>query len=120
VIVGPPAGATIRIGAGAAPQELLRLFEDAFSSGRGLVFQYVDKDGVHTRRTIEPHGLLVQSPVWYILARDVDNGLPRTFRMDRISRPRIVESIHFQPELDIIRVQVPTGTDWRPLAVPRS
>jgi predicted DNA-binding transcriptional regulator YafY len=95
VIVGPPASSTTRGGAGAAPPELLRVFEDAFSNGHGLAFQYMDRAGAETRRTIEPHGLLVQPPVWYILSRDVDKGAPRTFRMDRISRPRIVHSMAF-------------------------
>lgn len=115
VIVGPPASATIRGGAGAPPPELLRIFEDAFSSGHGLAFQYVDRGGAATRRTIEPHGLLVQPPVWYILSRDVEKGETRTFRMDRISRPRVVPSVAFQPDLDVVRAQVPQGSEWRPL-----
>ena len=115
VIVGPPAGFTIRGGVGASPPELLRIFERAFSGGHGLAFQYVDRRGVETRRMIEPHGLLVQPPVWYILSRDVDKREPRTFRMDRISRPRIVQSIAFQPDADVVRAQVPQGKEWRPL-----
>ena len=115
VIVGPDASFTIRGGAGAPPPELLRIFEDAFSRGHGLAFQYVDRSGAETRRTIEPHGLLVQPPVWYILSRDVEKGEPRTFRMDRISHPRIVPTIVFQPDVDVLRAQVPQGREWRPL-----
>jgi predicted DNA-binding transcriptional regulator YafY len=115
VIVGPDASSTIRGGAGAPPPELLRIFEDAFSRGRGLAFQYVDRAGAETRRTIEPHGLLVQPPVWYILSRDVEKGEARTFRMDRISHPRIVPTMAFQPDVEIVRAQVPQGSDWRPL-----
>ena len=115
VIVGPDASSTIRGGAGAPPPELLRIFEDAFSRGYGLAFQYVDRAGAETRRTIEPHGLLVQRPVWYILSRDVEKGEPRTFRMDRISHPRIVQTIAFQADVDVVRAQVPDGGVWRPL-----
>jgi predicted DNA-binding transcriptional regulator YafY len=115
VIIGPPASARIRTGAGGPPPELLRIFEEAFSHGRGLTFQYLDRDGAESRRTIEPHGLLVQTPVWYILSRDVEKAEPRTFRMDRISKPRIVPTLAFQPDVDVIRVQVPQRSDWRPL-----
>jgi predicted DNA-binding transcriptional regulator YafY len=115
VIVGPDASATIRGGAGAPPPELLRIFEDAFSRGHGLTFQYMDRAGAETRRTIEPHGLLVQPPVWYILSRDVKNGEPRTFRMDRISHPRLVQTIAFRPDAEVVRAQVPQGGEWRPL-----
>lgn len=115
VIVGPPASSTIRGGAGAPPAELLRILEDAFSAGHTLAFQYVDRAGAETRRTIEPHGLLIQPLVWYILSRDVDKGEPRTFRMDRISRPRIVKTLAFQPDVDVVRAQVPHGREWRPL-----
>jgi predicted DNA-binding transcriptional regulator YafY len=115
VIIGPPASDRIRTGAGLPPLELLRIFEDAFSRGRGLTFQYLDRDGAESRRTIEPHGLLVQTPVWYILSRDVEKVEPRTFRMDRISKPRMVQTVAFQPDVDVIRVQFPQRKEWRPL-----
>jgi predicted DNA-binding transcriptional regulator YafY len=115
VIAGQPASATIRAGAGATPPELLRLFEEAFSTGLGLGFHYTDGEGRKTNRRIEPHGLLVQTPVWYVLARDVDKGEPRTFRMDRIARPRILPDVVFRPDLQIIQAQLPDLEGWRPL-----
>lgn len=115
VIVGAPASAQVRSGAGSTPPELLRLFEEAFSNGLGLGFQYVDREDRTTSRRIEPHGLLVQSPVWYLLARDVDKGEPRTFRMDRISRPRILADISFRPDVAVIQTQLPDCESWRPL-----
>src|SRR5690606_5281730 len=115
VIVGVPASDQVRAGAGATPPELLRLFEEAFSSGFGLGFQYTDREDRTTSRRIEPHGLLVQSPVWYVLARDVDKAEPRMFRMDRISRPRILADITFHPDLAVIQLQLPDRESWRPL-----
>ena len=53
-----------------------------------MSFQYTDRHGATTQRRIEPHGILIQVPVWYILATDIDKGEPRTFRMDRITNPR--------------------------------
>lgn len=115
VIVGPPASATIRAGAGAAPAELLRIFEDAFSSGHTIKFSYTSKTGLDSRRIVQPHGLLVQPPIWYILGWDVAKREPRTFRMDRISRPRIWHTTPFRPDIEIVRVQVPQTSEWKPL-----
>ena len=95
--------------------EALRLFEEAFSAGLGLGFGYVDRDGQVTSRRIEPHGLLVQSPVWYLLARDVEKDQPRMFRMDRIARPRILRDVTFKPDLNVIQALLPDCEDWRPL-----
>ncbi len=115
VIVGPaPSGRTLA-GAGAPPAELLRLFEESFTAGVGLGFHYVDRDGNASKRRIEPHGLLVQTPVWYVLSRDVDKAAPRMFRMDRISRPRIVREIGFRPDAEVIWAQLPAEVKWRPL-----
>jgi predicted DNA-binding transcriptional regulator YafY len=115
VIVGRPASATTRAGAGGPPPELLRLFEEAFSAGTGLAFHYTDREGRESNRRAEPHGLLVEPPVWYILARDVDKGEPRMFRMDRIGRPRVLPEVRFRPDLEVVRSQLPDMDRWRPL-----
>ena len=115
VVVGPPASAETRAGATSAPPELLRLFEEAFSSGLGLGFQYTDRESRKTLRRVEPHGLCVEPPVWYVLARDVDKREPRTFRMDRIARPRILHELAFRPDTAVIQAQLYDLERWRPL-----
>ena len=115
VVVGCPASAQVRAGAGPCPPELLSLFEQAFSTGRGLGFRYSDREDRITQRRVEPHGLLVQTPVWYVLARDLDKGEPRMFRMDRISRPRLLPDITFRPDLQVLQAQLPEPLGWRPL-----
>jgi predicted DNA-binding transcriptional regulator YafY len=115
VVVGPGASANVRQGAGRPPQELLGLFEGAFSSGLGLGFQYVDRAGRASLRRVEPHGLLVEPPVWYVLEMDLDKREPRTFRMDRIVRPRLLTEVRFRPNLDLVLTQLPDRERWRPL-----
>lgn len=115
VIIGPPASANVRQATGAPPFELLGAFEVAFSRGLGLGFRYVDREGNATHRRIEPHGLLVQTPVWYVLARDIDKGEPRMFRMDRIARPKVLRDVRFRPDVDLVLTQLPEPERWRPL-----
>ncbi|MBM3506565.1 MAG: WYL domain-containing protein [Alphaproteobacteria bacterium] len=115
VIVGPPASEPVRAGARAPERELLGTFERAFSERRGLGFHYTDQQGRQTLRRVEPHGLLVEPPVWYVLARDLDKGEPRMFRMDRIARARLLPDIRFHPDFAVIDVQVPDRERWRPL-----
>jgi len=116
VIVGPPASDRVRGGAGQPPPELLALFESAFLGGRGLAFRYVDQAGRSTQRRVEPHGLLVQPPVWYLLTRDADKGEPRMFRMDRIAAPRLLADLAFRPDPAVVAANLPAGVDWEPLA----
>jgi predicted DNA-binding transcriptional regulator YafY len=115
VIVGQPASAGVRAGVGPAPGEFLAMFEKAFTNGLGLGFVYGDREGRQSQRRVEPHGLLVEPPVWYVLARDLDKREPRTFRMDRISRPRILSDIVFRPDVSVIRAQLPDQNRWHPL-----
>lgn len=115
VIVGEPASARVREGAGSAPPQLLGIFEEAFSRGVGLGFHYTDCDGKKPVRRVEPHGLLAEPPVWYVLARDVDKAEPRMFRMDRISRPGLLPDIVFRPDVRVIQQQLPDLERWRPL-----
>lgn len=88
IVVGPPASARMRETAGEMCPTLLENFERCFNRETCLSFTYRDRVGKTTQRRIEPHGILVQPPVWYILSVDVDKGEPRMFRMDRIANPR--------------------------------
>ncbi|HEU4405486.1 MAG TPA: WYL domain-containing protein [Polyangiaceae bacterium] len=45
----------------------------------------------------------MQPPVWYVLARDVEKGEPRMFRMDRIARPAEVRAHAFAPDPHVAR-----------------
>jgi len=68
---------------------LVATFERAFTSSQLLAFSYVDREGRRTRRQVEPHGLLIRVPLWYVIAWDPRRDAPRLFRADRIRRPSI-------------------------------
>lgn len=102
VIVGPPASANAARDAGVASSEILHAFDEAFHAGLALRFEYTDRSGRVSERVVEPHGLLVQAPLWYVLARDTDRSAPRMFRMDRIARPKVVRGARFVPDIESV------------------
>ena len=74
-----------------------RPFEQAFTANRVLRFDYVDREGHASRRRVEPHGLLVRAPLWYIIASDLDKDAARIFRMDRVRQPLVQTDVNFLP-----------------------
>ena len=102
-------------GLGGAPAELLRLFEEAISSGMGLGFRDRGREGRASVRRIEPHGLLSNAPVWYILARDVDKDVTRIYRMDRASAPSLLRGLRFTPDPRVARALLSQGVRCEPL-----
>ncbi|MGQ3054687.1 MAG: helix-turn-helix transcriptional regulator [Roseateles sp.] len=107
VFVGRPAGAGLAATIGRTPDELLTVFEQAFSSGCGMRFLYTDAQGRASTREVEPHGLLVEPPVWYLLAWDRRKAAARTFRMDRIDQPVVIDDLRFRPDLRLALSQLP-------------
>ncbi len=105
VTVGP--AARKRVAASATPVDpmLLLCLERAFSERRCLAFEYSDRLGAQTTRTIEPHGLLCRVPVWYVLAHDLGKDEPRAFRLDRIGGAT-VQAQAFDLRPDLIRGMV--------------
>ncbi|WP_298258743.1 WYL domain-containing protein [uncultured Litoreibacter sp.] len=65
---------------GKAVQKLHQGFLDQTS----VAVRYRDESGKITKREIEPHYLLLNYPIWYVLAVDHLRGALRTFRCDRI------------------------------------
>ncbi len=97
---------------------LARLFETAFSQQRLLGFEYRDRAGAASRRVVEPHGLLVRAPLWYVIAWDTAIDEPRLFRADRIRSPHVLaqEFVPRPHELvrDICPDARPVGSTQRP------
>ena len=52
-----------------------------------LRFGYRSRDGVDTRRDVEPHSLVNLGRRWYLVAWDRRRADWRTFRVDRLARP---------------------------------
>jgi len=70
---------------------LVDAFEAAFTANRMLDFSYTDRTGRESKRSVEPHGLLVAWPNWYVIAWDPHRDATRLFRADRITKPRMAD-----------------------------
>jgi predicted DNA-binding transcriptional regulator YafY len=95
VLIGEPAELAKGDVPGAVDPSLLAVFERAFTRSVVLKFDYLDRHGRLSSRTVEPHALLVRAPLWYVIAWDRDKDAARLFRMDRIREVRTVEGEHF-------------------------
>ena len=92
---------------------LVEAFETAFTTTRLLAFTYRDHQGRRTERLVEPHGLLVRPPLWYVLAWDTAKNAPRLFRADRISTPAVTGHTFVPRPSDLVTGVCP---DARPAA----
>ena len=101
IFVGTSASANVRASMGETVPTLIETFERCFSEGVALGFDYRDRKGAHSRRRVEPHGVYVELPVWYVLAVDIDKDAARMFRMDRIRNPRPLTR-SFTPSEDVL------------------
>jgi predicted DNA-binding transcriptional regulator YafY len=52
-------------------------------------FEYEARDGEQTSRLVQPHHLVSSGHRWYLIAWDVRRDDWRTFRLDRLSEPRL-------------------------------
>ena len=59
----------------------------AVRSEMRLRLDYVDNEGRHTERHIEPRRLVHTGRRWYLVAFDLDRDDWRTFRLDRVTSP---------------------------------
>ncbi|WP_313541467.1 helix-turn-helix transcriptional regulator [Leifsonia aquatica] len=61
-----------------------------------LEFTYVARGGEETRRTVEPHRLVSVGRRWYLVAYDLTRFDWRSFRLDRLTEPRVTGA-RFRP-----------------------
>lgn len=106
IVLGAPATNRVLMELGPAPPTLLSTFERAFTEGCCLALDYRDRRGRFSQRVVEPHGLLLEPPAWYLLTKDTVSLEARMFRMDRIRRPRRLPEKTFTPDFEGLRQQV--------------
>ena len=67
---------------------LLTTVAQACRDAERLELAYTAADGAHTERSVEPHRLVSLGRRWYLVAYDLSRHDWRSFRLDRVSRPR--------------------------------
>ncbi|MCP3977178.1 MAG: WYL domain-containing protein [bacterium] len=112
VMIDVPQGMT-KAAPGPVVTGLVEEFEKAFTANRMLEFSYTDREGRRTKRCVEPHGLLVAWPNWYVIAWDPTPDASRLFRADRIARPRITERRFVPRPHDIVMRPSPNAFSAR-------
>lgn len=84
---------------GVAPDPAVMLtLAEAVNLSRVLDLRYLSGEGVATRRTIHPYGLVAHSDRWYLIAFDTDKQEERTFRVDRIRTARSMLGTFVPPQ----------------------
>jgi predicted DNA-binding transcriptional regulator YafY len=89
VLVGPSASPFVLSSFESAPRQVVAELHRAFLNQQPLKIGYRDEKASKTTRLIEPHYLLLNYPVWYVLAWDRLRNGTRTFRCDRIEQSAI-------------------------------
>jgi predicted DNA-binding transcriptional regulator YafY len=87
----------------------------AFVHEQAISFLYRDEGGRLTQRIVEPHALLVRWPVWYLAARDLEKGVARLFRIDRMNRMcvDVQTTFHARPQELLAELDLYPGPSLR-------
>lgn len=72
---------------------------DAVTRRRVLDLRYRNREGVPSRRTVHPYGLVAHMRRWYLVAFDTAAREERTFRVDRIGTARPLPGTFAPPEV---------------------
>lgn len=75
----------------APPKRVSECVAEAFLRRHCVEISYQSEAGERTLRVIEPQYILLNWPIWYILAWDHLRSSSRVFRVDRIQNARLVE-----------------------------
>lgn len=78
------------------PTETLRLLRTASDGDRSVRLRYRDRAGTATDRVVDPLGLVAKAGVWYLIAREADQGY-RTFRAERIDGVEETDEVFVRP-----------------------
>lgn len=84
ILIGQTASTAVQQTIVEGQRRVMQDLHQAFLSRKVLRITYQAEGGAPTERHIAPHYLLLNYPVWYVLAWDHLREAPRTFRYDRI------------------------------------
>ena len=110
ILIGLTASTYVQAGLSAPPGTIVQTLHQAFLDQITMTINYRREDGETSQRRIEPHYLMLNYPVWYIVAFDHLRGSPRTFRCDRILSAKVTDdSFRLRPTSDFRECLERTG-----------
>jgi predicted DNA-binding transcriptional regulator YafY len=89
LLIGEPASVAVMANYGTPAPRVVESLHQAFLLMRSAIITYDGGSQRRTQRAIEPHFLLFNYPVWYVLAWDQGRAAIRTFRCDRLREVRV-------------------------------
>ena len=90
IMIGDNARTTVASNYVTPSKKISEIIAESFLDQRCLEIEYQSEGGEQTQRMIEVQYILLNWPVWYILAWDHLRMSPRVFRIDRIKNVRTV------------------------------
>ncbi len=84
ILIGETASTVVQGSVVGANNRAIQKLHQGFLDQVSIVIQYQDESGKITKREMEAHYLLLNYPIWYVLAADYLRDALRTFRCDRI------------------------------------
>jgi len=104
ILIGRPASLAVQTSHAAPAPALVEKLHQAFLMMRVADMRYEAEGGIATIRSVEPHYLLLNYPVWYALCWDRLWDDVRTFRCDRMRSVSISgEGFAPRPRADFLR-----------------
>ncbi len=92
VLIGATASTFVQQTIAPPESRIIQALHQSFLNQKSIIIRYQDEGGKTTTREIEAHYLLLNYPVWYVLAFDHLRNAPRTFRCDRIVKAEATNS----------------------------
>ena len=108
IMIGDKAGTNLVENYTKPPAAVSAHLTDAFIGYRKLEINYRSETGEETNRIIEPQFILLNWPIWYIIAWDHLRNASRVFRIDRICGARTTkERFALRPKSEFNNIYTP-------------
>ena len=78
--------------------DILLTIAEAARDRRPVAITYTSTGDRRSERTLHPYGIVAHSGRWYAIGVDSATGTTRTFRLDRISTPQVLDGTFDAPE----------------------
>ena len=88
--VGPPSSQRMMQDTHAVSNAINNKLQQAFLLMQKVKIHYRSVKNEVTKRTVEPHFLVLNYPIWYVLCWDELRSDVRTFRLDRIHKTELI------------------------------